>query len=342
MNQAIKKPIPSLSGTLSVGPYSADNGAFLPEINLHYQRLGRPLGTAPVIFIAHGLSSNSRVAGPGGWWNALVGPGLPIDTKLFTVLAFDTPGNGHATENPAVEAHYKSLHVGDVAAWYGRGLQQLGVDQLYAAVGLSLGGGVVWEMAARFPKLIEHLVPIVGDWKSTDWVIASNRLQAQALKHSPRPVEDARMIAMMFYRNPASLNGRFDRKLDPESGEFGVESWLLHHGDSLASRFSRQSYLVMNHFLSSIDITRDHPSFDAAVADIQSKFHLVAVDSDLLFVPEEIGKSVGSLQKLGKAAYYHEIKSSYGHDAFLVENEQVARILKRILKVNSFAHRQFQ
>lgn len=322
-------------GLLSIGPYTAQNGAFLPELHLHYQVFGRPLGTAPVVLIAHGLSSTAQVAGVGGWWNDLVGPGLAIDTRQYSILAFDTPGNGHGAENPAVNAHYQSLNAGDVALWYGRGLQQLGIEKLHAAIGVSLGAGLVWELAVAFPKLIEHLVPIAGDWKSTDWVIASNRLQAQALASSPRPVEDARMIAMLFYRNPESLNRKFRRQVDQPTGFYGVEEWLRHHGDSLARRFSKESYLTMNHFLSQIDITRQTGSLAKAVADIDARFHLVAVDSDLLFVPEEVHATVQQLQGLGHRAYYHEIRSTYGHDAFLVEREQVTRILRRILKARA-------
>ena len=131
---------------------------------------------------------------------------------------------------------------------------------------------MVWEIAAISPNVSENFIPIACDWKSSDWLLANTRLQKQILNNSSNPVHDARMHAMLCYRSPLSFQKKFARSKDSEI--FNVESWLLHHGKKLQQRFSLQSYKMMNHLLSTIDITR---SGELKFEDIVSK---IAVDKN--------------------------------------------------------------
>jgi len=148
-------------------------------------------------------------------------------------------------------------------------------------------------------------------------------------------LKDARIHAMLTYRTPASFTERFGRTVNHEKNLFNVESWLLHHGDKLNGRFLLQAYKTVNHLLASIDITRKGVSFEEIIKKIASNIHLIAVDSDLFFTPEEDKKTYEIAKKIKENIYYHEIRSIHGHDAFLIENDRVSQILKDIFKPQS-------
>ena len=205
-----------------------------PEIKLSYQVFGKPLGTAPVVLVNHALTGNSNVAGKDGWWKDLVGDDNVIDTKLYTVLAFNIPGNGF---DGFVIDNYKDFVARDIAKLFLIGLKELNIDKLFAIIGGSLGGGIAWEMAVLSPDITEHLIPVATDWKSTDWLIANCQIQEAFLTNSKNPVHDARMHAMLCYRTPESFKERFQRSKNEELEIFNVESWLMHHGKKLQERF---------------------------------------------------------------------------------------------------------
>ncbi|MGI9546182.1 MAG: alpha/beta fold hydrolase, partial [Flavobacteriaceae bacterium] len=134
------------------------------DIQLSYQLFGQTLHTAPVVIVNHALTGNSNVVGESGWWSSLIGYGKCIDTAKYTVLAFNIPGNGY---DGFVIDNYKDYVAGDIARIFLLGIEQLGIEKVFAVLGGSLGGGIAWEMAALNPNLIEHLIPIASDWKST-------------------------------------------------------------------------------------------------------------------------------------------------------------------------------
>ena len=102
----------------------------------------------------------------------------------------------------------------------------------FPAFSAAVGGGLIWELAALSPDLIENLIPIAADWKSTDWLIANCHIQDAILNNSKKPLEDARMHAMTLYRTPESFTEKFERS-KRNSNLFNVESWLNHHGKRL-------------------------------------------------------------------------------------------------------------
>ena len=204
------------------------------SLKLSYQLFGQPLGTAPIVLVNHALTGNSNVAGEGGWWLDLIGVDKVIDTKVYTILSFNIPGNGY---DGFVIDNYKDFVARDIAKLFLEGLKQLNISKIFALIGGSLGGGIAWEMAFLAPKLAEHLIPVASDWKSTDWLIANCQIQEQFLVNSSNPVHDARMHAMLCYRTPKSFKERFQRGKNNDLQIFNVESWLLHHGNKLQERF---------------------------------------------------------------------------------------------------------
>ena len=317
---------------IEIPRYTTISGKTL-SINLSYQLFGCALHSAPVVLVNHALTGNSNVTGPQGWWNALIGSNKPIDTQQFTVLSFNIPGNGYDGNSDHLIENYKDFVARDIAALFLLGLKELGVHQLFAAIGGSLGGGIAWEMAAISPKITKHLIPVASDWKSTDWIIANCLIQEQFLVNSSQPLQDARMHAMLCYRTPESLKNRFQRSQNTEYNLFNIETWLLHHGDKLQKRFQLSAYKLMNQLLKTIDITTNRGTATDVLQTIEADIHIIGIDSDMFFVSEENTATLKLLHPNLSNVYYHEITSIHGHDAFLIEYEQLNSIIDKIFKL---------
>jgi len=309
--------------------FLTESGETIPSINLSYQLFGKKLGDAPVILINHALTGNSNITGKNGWWKEVVGKGKAINTKKFSVVSFNFPGNGFCSNSFYPPDKF---HLGDIANLFILALQVLKIKKLHSIIGGSIGGCLTWEIAAKKPKIAKFIIPIASDWKARDWMIANTYLQDRILNNSRNPVQDARIHAMTFYRSPKSLNKRFDRSFNESKEIYNVESWLDHHGTKLNERFSLQSYKMMNKLLRSTNIARGGGDFIKIASGINSEIHLICVDSDIFFLPEDDKATFDLLSKIKKDIYCHEINSIHGHDGFLIETKQISNIFTKIFK----------
>jgi homoserine O-acetyltransferase len=269
------------------------------------------------------------VVGENGWWNQVIGKNKTIDTTKVTVIAFNIPGNGF---DGLLIDNYKDFVAKDIANMFLLALKKLRICKLHAIIGGSLGGGIAWEMAVLNPAIAEHIIPIAADWKSTDWLIANCFIQEQFLLNSKNPVHDARMHAMMCYRTPASYKAKFNRSVHEELKIFNIESWLLHHGKKLQERFQLSAYKMTNHLLRTIEAVNSN-NWVNPLSKIKAQIHIVAIDSDLFFLAEENKETFRELSKFNLQLTYYEIKSIHGHDAFLIEFDQLDKILRPIFKL---------
>ena len=304
------------------------------DLQLSYKLFGPPLGSAPVVLVNHSLTGDADVAGENGWWSELIGDGKVIDTHQYTILAFNFPGNG--VDNNLID-NYEHLVLRDIAYLFKAALDELGIDKLYAAIGGSIGGALVWEMGASFPELIENLIPVACDWKTSSWVLANTLLQDRILHSSKNPLQDARIHAMMCYRTPESFKERFGRSIHEEKEIFNIDSWLLYHGEKLNNRFQLQSYKLMNHLLRTIDITEERGSFEEVASQIKGSIHLISIDTDLFFTDAENRETYSRLIERKVNLHYHTISSVHGHDAFLIEYDQLNSMLSPLF-TNIYAH----
>ncbi len=317
---------------LAIPQLKTVSGKAMP-IRLSYQIFGQELHTAPVVIVNHALTGNSNVAGTTGWWKQLIGPSLGIDTNVYTVLAFNIPGNGF--DNSVIN-NYKDYCTADVAHLFLAAIYELGLVSIHAVIGGSLGGCIAWQMGAINPDLFNWVVPVASHYCASDWLIALCRVQHEILLHSSKPVHDARVHAMTFYRSPESLRAKFNRTKNKENGLFNTESWLLHHGQKLEQRFSLEAYKLFNWMLLTHDIEA------AGVGDIGNvikrlagKLCLVGVDSDRFYVSKDIAHTAQIAQEKNLKVFYKEIKSNAGHDAFLIEYKQLASLLSFVFSNNS-------
>ncbi|MDP4185961.1 MAG: alpha/beta fold hydrolase [Bacteroidota bacterium] len=308
--------------------YTTFTGALYPRLELSYQIFGPGLdSSSPTVLVCHALTGNSKVTGEGGWWDGIIGPDKLIDTNYYTVIGINIPGNGYDQKPENLQPRYFDFTIRDIATLFVNVLKQIGVHQLDFAIGGSLGGGVCWELAVLFPDFVKTIIPVAADWKATDWIIAHNCVQLQILENSKDPLHDARMMAMMFYRTPASLKSKFNRAWNKERNMYNIESWLYHHGEKLKDRFTIEAYRLMTNLLSTLDITKGRGSFEDVAKRIKARIVIVGIDSDFFFVPEENHNTFYKLIELGKDADYLEIESIHGHDAFLIEFDQLTNLL---------------
>ncbi|AZA81910.1 homoserine acetyltransferase [Chryseobacterium lactis] len=292
------------------------------HISLSYELFGKDLFTAPIILINHALTGNSNVAGEKGWWKQLIGENQVIDTKKYTVLCFNIPGNGY--DNYLID-DYEDFTPSDIANLFLKGLQALHIKQVYAIIGGSLGGGIAWEMLTKQPELAEIFIPIACDYRTHDWLHAQCLVQKFLLNEKEEPLQKARIHAMLCYRTPQSLNDRFQNKYNKDKQRLESEDWLLFHGDALNERFSLKAYKLMNHLLMNINAE------ESMLEKIQARMHMISVDTDLFFPASEIRMCFENLKAKKENVSYHEIQSIHGHDAFLMEYQQLNNIIKNIL-----------
>ncbi len=307
---------------ININSYTTYEGKKTP-VNLSYQVFGPSIGNAPVVLVTHALTGNSQVTGDNGWWNSLIGSGQVIDTNKYTVLAFNIPGNGYDGLVENLFEDYKIFTAKDVARIFSIGLEKLGVTKLFANVGGSLGGAIAWELSVLKPTLAKNLVVVATDWKASDWVIANTRVQEAILQNSKNPLHDARMHAMLMYRTPDSFTLKFNRTKNESLGIFNIESWLLYHGQKLEERFQLSAYKQLNYILSSIDASSGYANFKEAIYALTADIHMVSVDSDALFTLKEDQETVRQLREIKQYVNHQVIRSVHGHDAFLIEFDQL-------------------
>ena len=219
--------------------------------------------------------------------------------------------------------------LGDVAKAFNKAIYELGISRVHSLIGGSVGGGLVWEMGALNPELFENLIPVAADYKSSDWLLANTYLQSKLLENSSDPIVDARIHAMLTYRNPISLNKRFQNQTEGKSKK--VTNWLDFHGKSLKQRFELEAYKTMNKFLSSIDIeTYSSRKIEDLIREIKANIHIISIDTDLLFTDRELNETYKKLNLIKDNVYYYKIRSDHGHDAFFIEYSQIQDFLKRV------------
>lgn len=312
---------------LNISDYTTKVGMSLKNLPLSYQVFGKELGTAPIVLVTHALTGNSNVCGENGWWKSLIGIEKCIDIEKYTILSFNIPGNGY--DNFFIE-YYEAIRIYDIAKWLLMGLEQLKIHSVFAGIGGSLGGSILWQMAVLKADLFQNLIPVATDWKATDWVIAQCRVQKQILNNSENPIHDARVHAMTFYRTPQSFKQKFNKSFSEEQQIFNVESWLLYHGETLGKRFQLQAYKLMNHLLMTANIETHEENFSDLAVKIDGNIHLIGIDSDGFYLNEEIKETYSLLKSIKANVHFAEINSIHGHDAFLIEYEQLAEILNPI------------
>jgi len=289
-------------------------------------RAGR-IGQGPVkILLLHALTGGVYPDGPRGWWGPLFTEGSPLAADRVTVWAPNLPGSCYGSTGPRRGEAFPELSPRDMAeglaAW--TLAEGLAFD---AVIGGSLGGMVPLERALGPPARGGALGGIVAGGRSDAWLLGQNHVQ-RAILEEPSPAVDraialARHAAMLSFRTPRSLNVRFQ--------EGGIQPWLSHHGQALADRFSRESYLALLKAWDAHDLGRHRGGLVAALRGLRVPLHILGIDSDQLFVPALILELAEAALAAGAQLRLDWLHTPHGHDAFLMEWGQVAAWLDPFL-----------
>jgi homoserine O-acetyltransferase/O-succinyltransferase len=330
---------------LQLGTFLTQRGQEVRGLQLRYRVIGDVEAAAENgwILAFHSLTGSAEVE---SWWGPLVGPGRPLDTTRYAILSANLLGSCYGSSGPTEwSAQHKEpfpeLTPADLARAHFPLLEHLGIHRVSLATGGSLGGMVAleWGRVAEVPtdRVVVFAAPAATSPQSIGW----NAVQRMAIEADPawaggryapeRPpaagLAAARALAMITYRSGAEFHARFGRTSSRAKDQFDVESYLRRQGDKLTARFDAASYVQLTHTMDLHDVG------DLAAAARETATRVgqvigVGIDSDILYYPAEVRDWVNAYRRAGANAEYREICSLYGHDAFLIEWDQVERILR--------------
>jgi homoserine O-acetyltransferase len=351
-------------------PLQLECGKTLGPIDVAYETYGQlnPPGDNAIL-ICHALSGNAHVAGyhgtddkKPGWWEDMVGPGKGIDTNEYFVICSNFLGGcagttGPSCVNPETGRPYgldfPIITIADMVRVQKLLLEALGIRHLLAVIGGSIGGMQVLQWAIAYPEMLDAAIPIattthLGAQSIAFDAVGRNAILADANfsngqyheKEIPaQGLAIARMIGHITYLSEEGMRQKFGRQLrsaDKYSydfhSEFAVETYLDHQGQTFVERFDANSYLYITKASDYFDLTRDYGSLTQAFAGVRSRFLVVSFSSDWLFTPEQSEAMVDALVANGKDVSSVNIASTYGHDAFLLENSTLGAFLSNFLE----------
>lgn len=343
-------------------PLQTQSGAIIPAPwQISYEVYGSMnADKSNVILLCHALSGDAHAAGryshddpKFGWCEPFIGSGRAFDTDKYCVICSNIIGGcggstGPSSINPATGKPWGSafpvLTVGDMVAAQVRLCDALGIGQLLAVAGGSLGGMQALEWAANWGDRVRGVIALATTARSSAMTLALNAVGRQAIMSDPNwnngdyydglppaaGLATARRIGHISYLSETALHEKFDRRRQeaqaPRWGhepEFAVESYLDYQGRSFVNRFDANSYLVITRALDYFDLSYPHGDLGRAFDRTNARFFVASWDSDWLYPPHESQAIVDAAHAAGRNVTYYPFHSTKGHDAFLLEDGQL-------------------
>jgi homoserine O-acetyltransferase len=349
-------------------PFAMRRGGALQRAQVAYETWGEPNATrSNAILIFTGLSPSAHAASSPqdaapGWWEDMIGPGRPIDTRRWFVICVNSLGScfgstGPASIDPATGKPYRLtfpvLTVEDIARGGHEVVRALGLEQLAAVVGPSLGGMTAHAYCAQFPGIARAIVSVSAAARSVPFAIALRSLQREMIRRDPAWADGqyegvgpltgmrlARKLGMITYRSAAEWLVRFGRERaaqerkagDPFGIDFEIESYLEAQANKFVGQFDANCYLYISRAMDLFDLAEHGGTVPAALARSKLKQALViGVETDLLFPiasQEELAKG---LEEAGTATEWAPLPSIQGHDSFLVDMDRFRPVIGNFL-----------
>lgn len=349
--------------------FRLESGKTLGPVTVAYETYGTlaPDGKNAV-YICHALTGTAHAASlpdrPGqeeGWWDPLIGPGKVFDTNRYFVVCANVLGGCYGTTGPAslnpetgipYAMDFPVITIRDMVHVQKRLLDHLGVKRLKAVAGGSVGGMQALEWAVMYPELVDAVIPVAASERLTPLAIAYNQAGRKAIMLDANwcggsyygrtfPADGlalARMVGTITYKSKETFEERFGRKLAGDKKDyfnffqdFEVESYLNYQGHKLVKRFDANAYLYLTKAMDLHDLGRGYASPLEALRRIKGRVLLIGISSDLLFPPGEIRGLAVELRRAGIETEYREIQSPFGHDAFLIEFDQIEAAIRPFL-----------
>ena len=300
-----------------------------------------------------------------GWWDAMIGPGRGIDTRYYYVICANILGGCKGTTGPAsinpttgkpYGSHFPAISVADIVDVHCRLLAHLGIEKLAALIGGSFGGMQVLEWLVRYPDMAAHAVCIASAACLSAQALAFDSLARTMITQDPgwqdgdyyekgegprMGLAHARQLGHITYLSQEIMMAKFGRERRdaiPEDlstariPEFQVASYLAYQGEKFVHRFDANSYLRVMMAMDEFDLkTRVAGGLESALAPVEAKVLVVAVTSDWLFPPAQSKEIAHALLRAGKTVSYCQLDAPYGHDAFLVDIDNLVAAVKAFL-----------
>ncbi len=347
-----------------------EHGGTLCNVSVAYETYGcLNKEKSNAILVCHALSGDAHAGGwhkgkaKPGWWDIIIGPGKALDTDKYFVICSNILGGckgttGPSSMNPATGKPYgldfPAITISDMVEVQKKLIDHLGIKKLFAVIGGSFGGMQVLQWAISYPDIIRFTVPIATSAYSSPQQIAFNEVGRKAITSDPdwngggyygqvppaRGLSLARMIGHITYLSDESMHQKFGRRLqdkdeygfDFSSSDFQVESYLRYHGENFVKRFDANSYLYITKAIDYFDLTNKGAlSLAEAFRNVKAKFLVISISSDWLYPPYQSRDIVEALSANDIDVRNLEIKSNYGHDAFLLESGQMNYIIGSFL-----------
>jgi homoserine O-acetyltransferase len=373
----LKAPTENPGRTLSLGldrPLVLDSGKQISPVTIAYMTYGRlNAARSNAILICHALSGDQFVAsthpvtGKPGWWDYAVGPGKPIDTDQFFVICANVIGGcmgttGPTSINPESGQPYglgfPLVTVRDMVRAQAMLIDALGIDQLLAVIGGSMGGMQALQWAASYPDRVYSAMPIATAARHSAQNIAFHEVGRQAIMadpnwrggdyalsgvHPSKGLAVARMAAHITYLSEAALQRKFGRELHDRNAlsfgfdaDFQIESYLRHQGMTFVDRFDANSYLYITRAMDYFDLAADYGGVLAeAFRGTRTRFCIVSFTSDWLFPTVENKRVAHALNAAGANVSFVEIESDRGHDAFLLDEPELFGTMRGFLNAGA-------
>ena len=349
-------------------PMLLESGHKLGPVDIVYETYGHPNeDRSNAILICHALSGDHHAAGVHGphdrytgWWDNMIGPGKGFDTNRYWVICSNILGGckgstGPGSINPATcepyGLNFPVVTIGDMVVAQKQLIDHLQIPRLYAIAGGSMGGFQALEWTLRYPEMVRSVICIASAAKLSTQAIAFNAVGRSAITRDPewkggqydgkgpeKGLAIARMVGHITYLSELSLDQKFGRRLQSANRlsynfdtEFAIESYLDYKGSTFTDRFDANCYLYITKAMDYFDIARSYGPLKEAFAKAAARFLFVSYSSDWLFPTAQSKEMVQALLSNGKDVSFIDIESPYGHDAFLLEEEKLTRILSGFL-----------
>jgi homoserine O-acetyltransferase len=325
-----------------LGRFVLESGAILPDLVAAYRHDGVPIGDGRQILVVHALTGSADAAGD--WWAPLIGPGQVLDTDKFGIICMNLLGSRYGTSGPISRnvvtgkpygRAFPRVTVRDQARAQWRLLDALGIGKLALAVGGSLGGMVALEVALERPGEISRVVPIAAPSRIGQLAVGWDNIQLELIDRLGMDgLELARQLAITTYRSEIDFEQRFAGRVEAD-GTPSIVSYLHHQGRKLLERFDEDTYRTLVWAMDTHDIGRDRGGAVAALrrlAAYGTRLTGVGIEGDILYGTNQVREMIEAATAAGMDAAYREIHSTKGHDAFLVEWDQLTTILTEALK----------
>ena len=352
-------------------PIELDGGQTLEEVTVAYETYGElNKERSNAILICHALTGDAHAAGwhkgdkKPGWWDIVIGPGKALDSEKYFIICSNVLGGckgttGPSSINPKTGKEYgldfPVITISDMVKVQKKLVESFEINQLYAVIGGSMGGMQVLEWMVSYPKMMKKAIPIATAAMSYPQQIAFNAVGRQSIFSDPNwnggnyyetgeiprnGLSLARMIAHITYLSDESMDIKFGRGLQDKDEisydftvDFQVESYLKHQGETFVKRFDANSYLYITKAVDLFDLSVNDSLIDG-LKDVEAKIEVISVDSDWLYPTEQSTEIVTALNANDVEVSFSEIKSNYGHDAFLLEKGQLNYIFSNFLSDN--------